>query len=62
MLGTIMNDRPAYDPKAKGHVVAYRRGERNRCPGCGREHWLVGRVTAECANCGTALLLDHSAR
>lgn len=27
------------------------------CPGCGRRHWIIGRMTAECAFCGTALLL-----
>lgn len=32
----------------------------NRCPGCGMSHWLVGRITAECASCGTALPLEHT--
>ena len=31
--------------------------EGNSCPGCGRTHWHIGRVTAECAFCGTTLLL-----
>lgn len=31
-----------------------------RCPGCGRSHWLIGRATAECGFCATALPLSHS--
>lgn len=27
----------------------------NPCPGCGKSHWIVGRLTAECAFCATAL-------
>lgn len=36
-------------------TVPYRDDETNTCPGCGRSHWHVGRVTAECGFCGTAL-------
>lgn len=43
----------------RGHVSVYRRAEFNRCPGCGGSQWLVGRSSAECAFCGTALPL-HS--
>lgn len=38
----------------------YHFGETNHCPGCGRTQWLVGRVTAECAFCHTALLLPET--
>lgn len=31
-----------------------------RCPSCGGRAFDVGRVTAECARCGGALLLTHS--
>lgn len=41
-----------------GFKIVYHDGEPNRCPGCGRRHWFVGRVTAECAFCETALPLD----
>lgn len=41
--------------ETRGYHAVYRENERNWCPGCGREHWIVGRVTAECAFCGTAL-------
>lgn len=41
----------------------YRLGETNHCPGCGRSQWLVGRISAECAFCSTALpLVDQPAR
>jgi hypothetical protein len=35
--------------------VLYRPDTTNHCPGCGRSHWHVGRFSAECAFCGTAL-------
>ena len=50
----------AIDPLAwrqPGYAIAYRPGEANHCPGCARQHWIVGRVMAECAFCGTALTL-----
>ena len=40
-----------------GYRVAYRQHESNHCPGCGKSQWIVGRMTAECAYCGTALPL-----
>ncbi len=36
-------------------VLTYRPGLPNLCPGCHSTHWHVGRITAECAHCGTAL-------
>src|SRR4051812_36614700 len=44
----------------RGHHVVYRAEETNRCPGCGRVNWLVGRQTAECAFCGTAIALAEA--
>lgn len=38
-----------------GFRPAFRLDEANPCPGCGKSHWYVGRLTAECAFCGTAL-------
>lgn len=38
-----------------GYVPTYRVGFSNFCPGCGGAHWHVGRTTAECAWCATAL-------
>ena len=37
----------AFDPARRGYGLLYREREVNRCPGCGRTHWLVGRVSAE---------------
>ena len=44
-----------YDPARRGYGLLCHEREVNRCPGCGRTHWLVGRVSAECAFCATAL-------
>lgn len=49
--------RPAFNPAVRGYQAVYRSGESNRCPGCGRSHWHVGRVSAECGFCATALPL-----
>lgn len=48
------------DPSARGHHVVYRLNESNRCPGCGHSQWFVGRVTAECGLCGTAVALAEA--
>lgn len=32
----------------------------NHCPACGHTHWTIGRSTAECAFCETALPLSIS--
>ena len=47
---------------ARGYHVQFRRGQPNPCPGCGRSHWWIGRVTAECAFCGTAIALPEAIR
>ena len=50
------------DPARRGYGLAYRSDRPNFCPGCGRSHWYVGRVLAECGFCGTALpLAEHGA-
>lgn len=49
---------PAPDPLAlarRGNYAVFRKGETNHCPNCGRSHWHVGRTSAECAFCQTAL-------
>lgn len=44
--------------RVSDHVrLFYRTRDTNACPGCGQSHWMVGRITAECAYCGTALPL-----
>ncbi len=52
-----------HDPAVRGYHVVYREQEVNHCPGCGRSHWYVGRLMAECGFCATALpLADASIR
>ncbi len=42
-----------------GYRIAFRPGEQNVCPGCGQSHWSIGRMTAECAFCATALPINN---
>ena len=49
-----------HDPAGRGYHAVYREQEVNHCPGCGRTHWLIGRVSAECAFCSTALPLAEA--
>lgn len=49
-----------HDPAGRGYHVVYREHEINHCPGCGRTHWLIGRMSAECAFCSTALPLAEA--
>ncbi|MFL6845407.1 MAG: hypothetical protein ACJ8ER_11065 [Allosphingosinicella sp.] len=51
------NESLPHDPQQRGYGIAYRENEVNHCPGCGRTHWYVGRVSAECGFCATALPL-----
>ncbi|MBV8688151.1 MAG: hypothetical protein JOZ90_03135 [Alphaproteobacteria bacterium] len=44
-----------YDPSRRGYHAVFRPNETNHCPACGRTHWYVGRVSAECGFCATAL-------
>lgn len=46
-----------HNPALRGFLPLYHPGEVNRCPGCGRTHWYVGRLLAECGFCGTAVAL-----
>ena len=48
------------DLPGRGHHVVYRTTESNRCPGCGRANWYVGRASAECGFCGTAVPLAEA--
>jgi hypothetical protein len=44
----------------RGHHIVYRANEANHCPGCGRSHWYIGRLSAECGFCGTAVPLAET--
>lgn len=48
-------------PVAIGYRMLYHPGEVNRCPGCTHSHWHVGRMSAQCAFCHTALPLALAA-
>jgi len=60
MLNTTEARRTPFNPNARGYHAVYRDGEVNHCPGCGRTHWLIGRMSAECAFCSTALPLREA--
>lgn len=49
-----------HDPALRGFQPLYRQSEVNHCPACGRTHWYVGRVSAECAFCSTAIALAET--
>lgn len=44
----------------RGHHVVYRANTANQCPGCGRSQWYVGRISAECGYCATAMPLAEA--
>lgn len=44
----------------RGHHIVYRTNTDNHCPGCGRSHWYIGRMSAECGFCGTAIPLAEA--
>jgi len=56
----LSEPRQAHDPMGRGYHAVYREHEVNHCPGCGRTHWIIGRVSAECAFCTTALPLAEA--
>jgi hypothetical protein len=62
MFNSIESRRGQFDPAQRGYHAVYRDNQVNHCPGCGRTHWYLGRVLAECAFCSTALPLQESFR
>ncbi|WP_106515262.1 hypothetical protein [Allosphingosinicella deserti] len=49
----------ANDDHQGGTRAVYRPGDVRSCPECGGAHWLVGRLLAECNDCGTAVPLGE---
>lgn len=49
-----------WKPYERDYQPVYHDGKVNHCPGCGRTHWLIGRISAECAFCATALPLAEA--
>ena len=62
MLRSFEARRGTFDNNMRGYHAVYRENEVNHCPGCGRTHWYVGRMLAECAFCSTALPLQEAYR
>jgi len=60
MLTSSHLTREYFNPALRGYHAVYRENAVNHCPGCGRTHWLIGRLLAECGFCGTALPLSES--
>lgn len=60
-MGSLLQTRRTFDPALRGYHVVYRENEVNHCPGCGRTHWIIGRMLAECGFCATALPLSEAA-
>ena len=61
MLNTVDVGARTFNPQLRGYHAVYRDNAVNHCPGCGRTHWLIGRMSAECAFCSTALPLKEVA-
>lgn len=57
---TLSDLHMTHDPAGRGYHAVYREHQVNHCPGCGRTHWLIGRMSAECAFCATALPLAEA--
>jgi hypothetical protein len=60
MRTSLQTRRPVFNPNARGYHAVYHDGDVNHCPGCGRTHWIIGRLSAECAFCSTALPLKDA--
>lgn len=60
VVTSIGSERGLPELVKRGYQMLFRANESNHCPGCGRAQWYVGRITAECAFCGTALPLAES--
>jgi len=50
---------PKFTGAELGYRLLYHRNSVNHCPGCGQTQWFIGRVSAECAFCATALPLQE---
>lgn len=62
MLSSVLHMSSTISPALRGYHAVYREHEINHCPGCGRTSWIIGRVSAECAFCATALPLAEASR
>lgn len=60
MRAEVIPLRPPYDASRRGYHIEYRGDGTDRCPGCGRQHFHIGRMSAECAFCQTAMSISGS--
>jgi hypothetical protein len=60
LTNPVSEMRKTFDPSGRGYHAVYHEHEVNHCPGCGRTHWIIGRISAECAFCATALPLAEA--
>ena len=63
MLNPIIardGERFAHDPSRRSLQGLFQSDAVNRCPGCGRSVWVIGRFSAECGFCATTLPLSHT--
>lgn len=49
-------------PEQRGYSMLYRPDRVNHCPGCGRTHWYIGRISAECGFCATTVPLAEGGK
>lgn len=48
---------PAQPAAPRGFMPLYHADHVNHCPGCNGRNWNIGRFSAECAQCETAIPL-----
>tara|TARA_B100001179_G_C18186236_1_gene230880 strand:- start:179 stop:400 length:222 start_codon:yes stop_codon:yes gene_type:complete len=57
-LRVVTPGKPQTIPLARGERgfrATFHPGQQNRCPACNQRNWYIGRSTAECAFCETAV-------
>jgi len=57
-----VEEAPCLGVSQRGYVLVYRPDIANFCPACAHANWYVGRTSAECAFCATALPIAAPAR
>lgn len=57
---TISKTKIEVAPSTRGFAPVYHKGRVNECPGCHGSQWWVGRFSAQCAYCKTALPLHDA--
>ena len=58
-MPSALSSRLSQVPGAGSYRPVFRQDVTNHCPGCGRTQWLIGRMSAQCAFCATAVPLQE---